>query len=371
MSIARTKNGRLRVNVWVASEGREVSAAKVLGLKPQTWPDNRAGNRAAKKVETDAYAKLHAQAGALITVKAWRERWTTDPLFATRRSESTMMHNRERTKAFAQRYGDQRLMAIGDDIVAEWLAGGKRNSQVPALRAMFADATSREAGRLISINPFANLGISKSKGRKGKQLPSLERLENMLKIAWEITPPSLAGYLEFAGASGPRPGEVDGLLKEKIDWAAREIHIDQQWNAKLHKFTPPKSGPYTIALVPRAAEVLRRLPPGDSPYVFETLRGHHYTPSTRTHHWNRVRCASGLTDFDLYEVTRHFFGWYALNVLRLPPHVIAIQLGHKDGGKLVIELYGHLDEGVARERIREAYDEVGQLRMLRPIRGAG
>jgi hypothetical protein len=52
--------------------------------------------------------------------------------------------------------------------------------------------------------------------------------------------------------------------------------------------------------------------------------------------------------------TRHWFGWYALNVLDLPPHQIALQLGHQDGGRLVRELYGHPDAAIARERLREA-----------------
>ena len=84
--------------------------------------------------------------------------------------------------------------------------------------------------------------------------------------------------------------------------------------------------------------------------MFTTIRGNHYTPVTRNHHWNRVRCAVGLGDTSLYLATRHFFGWFALNVLELPAHVIALQLGHIDGGRLVRELYGHPDAVIARER---------------------
>jgi hypothetical protein len=42
--------------------------------------------------------------------------------------------------------------------------------------------------------------------------------------------------------------------------------------------------------------------------VFTTLRGSHYRPSSRAHHWNRVRCAAGLGNVDLYTATRHYFG---------------------------------------------------------------
>jgi hypothetical protein len=50
---------------------------------------------------------------------------------------------------------------VDDEIVADWLAGGKHNGTVPALRAMFNDAVSAKAGRLVRHNPVARLGISK------------------------------------------------------------------------------------------------------------------------------------------------------------------------------------------------------------------
>jgi hypothetical protein len=95
----------------------------------------------------------------------------------------------------------------------------------------------------------------------------------------------------------------------------------------------------------------------DSPFVFTTIRGTHYTPSSRTHHWNRVRAATGLGDTTLYMATRHHFGWYALNVLGLESVVIAEQFGHKDGGKLVEQLYGHPDRARRRQLLRAAHDD--------------
>ena len=95
--------------------------------------------------------------------------------------------------------------------------------------------------------------------------------------------------------------------------------------------------------------------PRESEWTFTTLRGTHYTPSSRSHHWDRVRCAAGLGRVDLYTATRHYFAWYALNVLDLPPHVIALQLGHRDGGGLVRTNDGHPDAAIARERIRAAF----------------
>ena len=51
--------------------------------------------------------------------------------------------------------------------------------------------------------------------------------------------------------------------------------------------------------------------PRESEFVFTTLRSTHYRPTSRSYHWNRVRCAAGLGNVDLYTATRHYFGWYA------------------------------------------------------------
>ena len=165
-----------------------------------------------------------------------------------------------------------------------------------------------------------------------------------------------------------RPGELDALRWTKIDFRAGTLVIDEQWNALERAFTLPKHGFIrTIALTDPARERLFRLP-RDSEFVFTTLRGSHYRPSSRSHHWNRVRCAAGLGNVDLYTATRHYFGWYAWNVLELDPRDIALHFGHQDGGELVRKLYGHPDSRLARERVREAFRQASAVPI--PIRKA-
>jgi hypothetical protein len=72
-----------------------------------------------------------------------------------------------------------------------------------------------------------------------------------------------------------------------------------------------------------------------------------------------------------YDATRHYFAWYGLNVLGLPPHVLAAQLGHRDGGKLIVDTYGHPDAAIARKRIRDAYARRGNVVPLRKRRASG
>jgi hypothetical protein len=98
--------------------------------------------------------------------------------------------------------------------------------------------------------------------------------------------------------------------------------------------------------------------------VFTTLRSTHYTPSSRWFHWNRVRAAAGKGNVPPYLATRHWFGWFALNVLELPPHVIAGRLG----GRLVRELYGQPDAALAHRRARKAYRSITPVTTL-PVAG--
>jgi len=365
MSVTKLASGRWRSQVYDPRTRKSVSAAKVLGHAAGSYRTKREAKAArgeARKV------LLGGQDAAGVTVGEFWRRWTSDPLFA-RPKWSTDIHNRERTKAFAERYADLQLRHVGDLVVAQWLAGGQRNGTVPALRAMFNDARSAKAGRLIDVNPFAGLGIAKTRGNRDRQPPGQEQMERMIRLAREHTPPSFAGYLEFACVTGARPSELDALRHDAIDLAASEVHLTEQWNAKTRTFTAPKYGPYTIALVGRAREVLQRTPRQQTAtdFVFVTLRGTHYTPSSRTHHWNRVRAAAGLGDTSLYLATRHYFGWYAINVLELDTAIVAEQLGHKDGGKLVEQLYGHPDKARRRRLMREAHDAHGQVRPLHVI----
>lgn len=359
MSISKLPSGRFRAQVNKA--GRNVPLSAV--LSPEAMAEFGAVNgtfatrTAAKRARAEAHRVLRAEKAAGVTVRDFWERWTTDELFA-RPKEQTDKHNRERTKGFVDSYGDLLLAHVGDLVVAEWLAGGKRNGTVPALRAMFNDARSAKAGRLIVANPFAGLGISRGSGNKHKQPPSVDEMERLIKLAHELTIPAFADYLEMACVTGIRPSELDAMRPEWVRWDDGEIDVREQWAAKVGKFDSPKYGPYTIALVQRARDVLHRAAEHSGrEFCFETLRGTHFSPSARTHHWNKVRSAAGLGDTTLYLATRHYFGWYAVNVLEMDTAVVAEQLGHKDGGKLVEQLYGHPDKARRRRLLREAHDE--------------
>jgi integrase len=344
----RLPSGKWRGRVRHPRTHAHVNPAKILG-GPATYESEAAAIAA----EDEVRELLQTQARVGITVREWWEEWTSSPLWE-RPAESTNIHNRERTQKFVQRYGDLGLRAVSDLVVAEWLRGGMNVGTVSKLRTMWNDAASVTAGRLVERNPWDGLRLPR-KPKRDRTPPGIEKIARLVELADELTPPSFAAYIDFACHEGTRPGENDGLLWTKIDFQAETVVVDEQWNAAVRKITDPKHHLVrTIALTEPARDRLLTLP-HESEYVFTTLRGTHYTPPSRSWHWNRVRAAAGLGDMELYVATRHYFGWYAFNVLELSDRDIALHLGHRDGGKLVRTLYGHPDEKLAAGRVREAY----------------
>jgi hypothetical protein len=107
----------------------------------QTYPTKRTAERA----EDDARDALYELAERGTTVMQFWTEWTTDPLWA-RPAESTNLHRTERTRAFAETYGERPLRAINAVVVAEWLKGGRKlGTSTTCARCSTTPAASRPA----------------------------------------------------------------------------------------------------------------------------------------------------------------------------------------------------------------------------------
>lgn len=358
MSVMKLPSGRWRAQVHDPVLGHNVSVSRVLG-----GPGTFATKTEAKRAREKARERLGSVRVAAVTVRDFWERWMTDPLFA-RPKESTNIHNRERTRAFVEHYGARRIDQVDDEVVGEWLAGGRHNGTVPALRAMFNDAASAKAGRLVRSNPFARLGISKGPGRRYEQPPSEEQVWKLVRCARELASPSFAAWLQVAAFTGLRPGELDALRRTNVDLDRSRILVVEQFSAKTRTFTLPKNGLTREApLTDPAREAIMALPV-ESEFCFAPIRGEHWTASARAYHWKAVKVAAGW-DGSLYLATRHFAGWYMVNVLDVPSEDVAIALGHTDGGELVRRLYGHRDHERALDRVTAAYEQTATFTQAR------
>jgi len=348
VSVTRLPSGRWRAQVYDPASGKNLSVSRVLG-----GPGSFKTKTEAKRARQRARERLGGARLRDVSVRGFWERWTTDPLFA-RPKEASDIRRREGTKAFVERYGEVPIAHVGDEIVADWLAGGARSGSVQALCSMFNDAASMKAGRLIDRNPFQKLGISRGKGRRDQQPPSEQQVWEIISHARRLAAPSFAAWLQVAAFTGLRPGELDALRWERIDFDRDRIVVAEQFNAATRRFDTPKNHLRREApLTAHARSALFGLP-REGEFCFVSLRGEHWTPSSRAYHWKAVRAAAGW-EGSLYLATRHFAGWYMVNELEMPSEDVAIALGHQDGGNLVRRLYGHRDKGRALDRIVNAY----------------
>lgn len=361
MSVYRLPSGKWRAQLYDPRVGRNVSVSTILGGQ-----GSFATKTEAKQARSKARVQLAATQQTGVTLVEFWQQWTSDPLFA-RPKASTNLHNRERTRGFVTAYGSTPIAHVGDLAVADWLRGGGHAGTVPALRAMFNDAASIKAGRVVSHNPFAGLRLGRSKGRRDQAPPSEELVWTIIGHAREIASPHFAAWLQVAAFTGLRPGELDALRWSRIDFASSRIEVAEQYNSKIREFTLPKNGSARLApLTAPAKEALLALP-RESEFCFVNLRGVHFTASARAYHWKAVCAAAGWTK-TLYLATRHFAGSYMTNTLLMASEDVAIALGQEDGGELVRRLYGHRDKDQALDRVVAAYANTANVRPIRLAR---
>ena len=219
---------------------------------------------------------------------------------------------------------------------------------------MFNDAIND--GLHPGPNPFANLRLEQSRGRK--DLIALTRgragraVQKALDVHGEYGPMFRAMVL-FAAYVGLRPGELFAL--ERRDVGHDEVTIRQNLDGTGTLKAPKNGRERIVVLPPPARDALADVPARlDVPWLFVTPRGRRFSKCSLYYYWNPVRAAFGRPGMDFYEL-RHFCATHLLE-LGVSHADVAVQLGHTDGGALVMSTYGHPSEDAARERLKRAYE---------------
>ena len=301
------------------------------------------------------------------TVASFAARWPVD---YRRPRASTNAHNAERVKPFAAAFERRRMDSITVEEARAWAL--RHPGQLPSLRAMFNDA--RRSGIVMS-NPFRELGIERPRGRR--DLPSewltAKDIDRLAQCAREVHEANgygdtLAGLLVFAAYTGLRPGELYALRHD--DLGTETLEVKRAADSRTRAITLPKNGRARTVVYPakarEAVESVPRLAGVD--LVFPSVTGAQLWATSFKWAWTPVRAAFGRPTMALHEL-RHFCATYLLE-LGLAPADVAVQLGHTDGGALVMSTYGHPSDRAARARIAAALD--GQAAgELRPFRGRG
>lgn len=302
-------------------------------------------------VRVEADWKLRTRATGRETCDSFAERWTRD---YPRPRSSTNAHNAERVKAFSRDFADVRIADVDRQAARAWALTHRHH--LPAVRAMFSDAL-RDG--IVDRNPFSSLRLPGSKGRKHlvalteTELRALadHALDDRMELA-EYAPEYRALVL-FAGYVGLRPGELFALRRDDVRGQMATI---ERALSRTGEIGPTKTGRARTVIVPPAAQdALLEVPPHPSGLLFSSPADRMWTQSLHHRYWSRLRLVSNRPGFDFYEL-RHAAATMLLE-RGVTPWDVAVQLGHTDGGQLVMELYGHPSEAGSRSRILAAWDQ--------------
>lgn len=341
------KNGK----GWVAS-----------GYDPATKTKKHLGTHAKKgdAVRAEADWKLRLRPTGAETCKQFADRWIRD---YPRSRVSTALTHASRLKPFVRDLGHLKLAAVDRPTARAWAL--KNRAAHPTIRAMFADALN---DALVAHNPFANLRLPGSRGRA-----DIVALTEPLLLALADTAldprmelgdlaPQFRAMVLFAGYVGLRPGEMFAL--RRADLRGELCTIERALDSKTMTVGPTKTGrSRTVTVPPTARLALKDVPLTASGLLFVNHRERMWTRTSHHYHWKLLRTLAGRPGFDHYEL-RHCAATMLLE-RGVTPWDVAIQLGHTDGGKLVMELYGHPTDAGAHSRLLGAWDE--EIKPLRAI----
>lgn len=307
---------------------------------------------AAKEAERRYRDRLRARKTSE-TCASFAERWTRE---WPRPAPATCALYEQAAERFANEFGPTPLGEVERLSARSWALGIPRNLS-KIIGTMYEDA--RNIG-LVESNPFSNLRLPKTEKTEEVHPPSLDEYRTLLRSCV-----LLGGYatefralIQFTAWTGLRAGELQGL-----QW--RDIDTDSVWVRRARKddgtYGKPKNGHEREVPFLEPARVLDQVPRRpDSPFVFHTPRGEDLNKANLYYWWNKVRGPlllereeAGLPGVRFHDL-RHFCATQLLE--RGNPHFdVSVQLGHEDGGALVMARYGHPSKDAARKRLLASF----------------
>jgi integrase len=316
-------------------------------VKRKRWVGTFPTRREARAAERAAEGRPRTQGAE--TCDSFAARWVDDFPRAAPATQKTYRYGIQR---FAKTFAGVRLSDLDRPTARAW-AKSVPHANVHAVRAMFNDAINE--GLHPGPNPFANLRLEQKRGRKDLEALTAPEVAELADCALKVHGSYgevFRAIILFAGYVGLRPGELCAL--ERRDVSADEVTIRQNLDG-TNQLKKPKNGKArTVILPPPAREALHNVPTNlDVPWLFTTPTGKRLSKSTLHYYWRPVRALFGRPGMDFYEL-RHFCATHLLE-LGVAHADVAVQLGHTDGGALVMSTYGHPSEDLARLRLKRAF----------------
>lgn len=258
---------------------------------------------------------------------------------------------------WCETFGTRTLTTITEVEAEEW---ARQNSwAVQAVVTMLNRAVKQ---KVIPSNPFSGLS-SKGPGRKHNEPMKVADLDRLSAAAKKHRGVGMETFVIVAGYTGMRVGELFALQWPDIDFKCNRIAVKRRlYRGELD--LPKSNKTREIVLLPEARDALLKLDRGTE-WVFLGVNKTQLTQGMLSNYWQKIETTYG-SPLQPHEL-KHFCGHHLYVTMGMPDRVVAVQLGHNDGGKLVRDLYGHGDVG-ALDEIERAYAQ--KPAEVVPIRGA-
>lgn len=201
-------------------------------------------------------------------------------------------------------------------------------NELQVLKQALRDAQSR--GQVVDEAIFAIDPVS-HQAEEGRAL-TLAELE---RLAFAL-PERLLRLPLFVGSVGLRFSEATRLSDAMVDLDGARLLVP----AALNKSRRPKPVPLAQYEVTLLREQMEAREPHDSKLLFPTVKGTPYSPSGFRSVWVPALKAAGLEGFRFHDLRHTAISLMAQAGMR--PEMIALRVGHSDGGALILRRYRHL-----------------------------
>jgi integrase len=345
---------RLRKDGTVAWLARPAVGGK--RYKGKTFSDLKDAKRWKARREVEIEDELDLLSDE--TCDHFATRWPRDfplvksgPTRGRRKQGNTLQTYRNDLKPFIAAFRGVPLGGIARTTARQFALKHPRSAATA--RNMYADAIEDE---LVRVNPFENLRLEQSRGRRDNRVISLEQLHLLADTALQVWPDGygqvVRAMILFSAYVGPREFEMYAMDRSDVDFQNEEVRV------RVAKFDKPR----TVMLLDEAADALRSMPgrisTDDQNPLFWSVQGKRLTKGSHHYIWNRVRDRAGMSELEWHEL-RHWCGHHFYVTLGYSDELSGYQLGHA-GGEEIRRRYGHGQQD-ALERLKQGRRKVVAL----------
>lgn len=307
-----------------------------------------ATQREAQQAINEFYAR--PRPGRQETCDSFARRWLRD---YPRPKTSTNKLYAGRIQGFADDFRGVKMNAMTRPMARAWALEHPKGV-VDVVAAMFSDARRDD---IVLRNPFADLRLPQSKGRKDITALTEAEVMRLAECAVSVFPnedgETLRAAIIFSAYTGVRQGEMIAL--KFTDLGHDELTVSRSYSSLSGETTTPKNGQTrTIAFPEQARAAVQGMPRRlGQEFVFVKHDGGPFSKGSLSYYWRQVRAAFGRPTLHWHEL-RHACATMLIE-RGVPPHIVAHQLGHTDGGILIQKLYGHPDQDRMRGILKAAF----------------